>query len=108
MARVTVEDCLKHVENRFALVLLAAERAHQLEMGTSDPMVPENNDKPTVIALREIASGRDVEGILRAQEVSNEVIGITAAVSEEIETMFAASMETQEVAQKPSDEDAEE
>ena len=55
MARVTVEDCLEKVENRFALVLLAAERAHQLEMGVSEPMVPEDNDKPTVIALREIA-----------------------------------------------------
>jgi DNA-directed RNA polymerase subunit omega len=65
MARVTVEDCLKHVENRFALVLLAAERAHQLEMGVSDPMVPEDNDKPTVIALREIAAGYDIEKLMK-------------------------------------------
>ncbi len=54
MARVTVEDCLEHVENRFALVLLAAERAHQIEMGSSDPLVSEDNDKPTVIALRDV------------------------------------------------------
>ena len=60
MARVTVEDCLKHVENRFDLVLKAAERAHALEMGAADPMVPLDNDKPTVIALREIAQGYDV------------------------------------------------
>ena len=60
MARVTVEDCLEKVENRFALVLLAAERAHQLEMGTSEPLVPADNDKPTVLALREIAAGFDV------------------------------------------------
>ena len=64
MARVTVEDCLEKVENRFALVLLAAERAHQIEMGVSEPLVPEDNDKPTVIALREIAGGFDVAGIV--------------------------------------------
>lgn len=64
MARVTVEDCLERVENRFALVLLAAERAHQLEMGVSEPMVSEDNDKPTVIALREIAGGFDVKKLI--------------------------------------------
>ncbi|MBS0350953.1 MAG: DNA-directed RNA polymerase subunit omega [Proteobacteria bacterium] len=61
MARVTVEDCLKHVENRFALVIKAAKRAHLLEMGATDPLVPSENDKPTVIALREIAAGYDIE-----------------------------------------------
>src|ERR1700732_4275388 len=61
MARVTVEDCLPHVENRFKLVIIAAKRAHLLEMGAADPLVPPNNDKPTVIALREIAAGYDVE-----------------------------------------------
>lgn len=60
MARVTVEDCLGNVENRFDLVLKAAKRAHKLELGGADPMVPRENDKPTVIALREIASGFDV------------------------------------------------
>ena len=59
MARVTVEDCLKHVDNRFDLVLKAAERAHALELGAAEPTVPKDNDKPTVIALREIAAGRD-------------------------------------------------
>ncbi len=61
MARVTVEDCLDHVENRFALVLKAAKRARLLELGGADPMVPANNDKPTVISLREIASGCDID-----------------------------------------------
>jgi DNA-directed RNA polymerase subunit omega len=61
MARVTVEDCLKHVENRFALVIKAAKRAHLLEMGATDPLVPPENDKPTVIALREIAAGYDID-----------------------------------------------
>lgn len=60
MARVTVEDCLEHVENRFDLVLKAAKRAHLLELGAAESMVPRDNDKPTVIALREIAAGYDV------------------------------------------------
>ena len=61
MARVTVEDCLDHVENRFKLVLLASKRARQLERG-ADEFVPANNDKSTVIALREIAAGHVNEG----------------------------------------------
>jgi DNA-directed RNA polymerase subunit omega len=56
MARVTVEDCLENVDNRFDLVLLAARRARQLSRGVQ-PLVDEENDKPTVIALREIAEG---------------------------------------------------
>jgi len=60
MARVTVEDCLEHCKDRFYLVLSAAQRAHRLESGV-DPMVEEDNDKPTVIALREIADGFDVD-----------------------------------------------
>jgi DNA-directed RNA polymerase subunit omega len=57
MARVTVQDCLKHVANRFELVLVAAKRARQLERGVMDPHVKWENDKPTVVALREIAAG---------------------------------------------------
>jgi len=56
MARVTVEDCLEHVNNRFDLVLLASKRARQLVNGV-DPLLPWENDKPTVVALREIAAG---------------------------------------------------
>jgi DNA-directed RNA polymerase subunit omega len=56
MARVTVEDCLENVENRFQLVLVAAKRARQLMFG-AEPCVELENDKPTVIALREIAEG---------------------------------------------------
>ncbi len=55
MARITVEDCLEHVDNRFDLVLLASRRARQIAQG-ADPLVPAENDKPTVIALREIAA----------------------------------------------------
>lgn len=56
MARVTVEDCLENVENRFKLVLLASKRARQLEKG-ADEFVPRGKDKDTVVALREIAAG---------------------------------------------------
>ncbi|MCY3859460.1 MAG: DNA-directed RNA polymerase subunit omega [Gammaproteobacteria bacterium] len=64
MARITVEDCLEHVENRFQLVTLAAERAHQFYLYNARPQVDPENDKPTVIALREIANGMTVGGIL--------------------------------------------
>ena len=56
MARVTVEDCLHSVDNLFQLVLVAARRTRQIYSG-SDPKVPVDGDKPTVIALREIAEG---------------------------------------------------
>jgi DNA-directed RNA polymerase subunit omega len=57
MARVTVEDCLSKVANRFQLVLLAAKRARQLAIG-AEPMLEWENDKPTVMALREIAADK--------------------------------------------------
>lgn len=56
MARITVEDCLETIDNRFELVLTATKRARQIGHG-ADPLVDEENDKPTVIALREIADG---------------------------------------------------
>ena len=56
MARITVTDCLENVDNRFQLVLVATKRARQLILG-AEPHVPVENDKPTVIALREIAEG---------------------------------------------------
>ncbi|MBK1633294.1 DNA-directed RNA polymerase subunit omega [Thiohalocapsa halophila] len=56
MARITVEDCLGHIDNRFDLVLLASKRARQLANGV-EPMLPWENDKPTVMALREVADG---------------------------------------------------
>lgn len=56
MARITVEDCLDRIGNRFEMVLTATKRARQIANG-ADPLVEEQNDKPTVIALREIAAG---------------------------------------------------
>jgi len=63
MARVTVEDCLDHVDNRFGLVLLATKRARQLANG-QEPLVPWDNDKPSVVALREIALGKITQEIM--------------------------------------------
>lgn len=66
MARVTVEDCLENVDNRFQLVLVATKRARQISLG-SEPFVEEQNDKPTVLALREIAEGHVTRDILDEQ-----------------------------------------
>lgn len=57
MARVTVEDCLKNVDNRFALIMLASRRTKQLVSGAS-PLIENKGDKPHVLALREIAAGK--------------------------------------------------
>ena len=57
MARITVEDCLDQVDNRFELVLVAARRARDLALG-KEALVPWGNDKPTVVALRELAEGK--------------------------------------------------
>ena len=57
MARITVEDCLKIIPNRFQLTLAATYRARQLAQGGT-PMIDANRDKPTVIALREMALGK--------------------------------------------------
>lgn len=57
MARITVEDCLEHVDNRFELVMLASKRARDLASHGAEALVDWENDKPTVVALREIAEG---------------------------------------------------
>lgn len=68
MARVTVEDCLENVDNRFQLVMLATKRARQIATKGYDPLVPEENDKPTVIALREIAEGKITRDLLTQED----------------------------------------
>lgn len=68
MARVTVEDCLTNVENRFELVMLATKRARQIAVEGAEPMVPDENDKPTVIALREISEELVTPASMAAQE----------------------------------------
>jgi DNA-directed RNA polymerase subunit omega len=75
MARVTVEDCLKKVKNHFELVIIASERAKQIAKGGMAMVDPEN-DKPTVIALREIADGRLNEARKKsAQEIGGDISG---------------------------------
>ena len=68
MARITVEDCTDNVANMFQLVLVAAKRARQLANG-AEPMVPWENDKPTVVALREVAEGHVTEAILEERDL---------------------------------------
>lgn len=68
MARVTVEDCLEHVANRFELVMVATKRARQIAVRGDQPMVEWENDKPTVVALREIAEGFVNASILDKEE----------------------------------------
>ena len=81
MARVTVEDCLENVANRFELVMVASKRARQMATGGKEPLVQEESDKPTVIALREIAEGLVTPDILtredemEAEEELAEVMG---------------------------------
>lgn len=68
MARITVEDCVENIENIFEMVLVAAKRARRVAHG-AEPMVELENDKPTVIALREIADGHITPAILEEIEV---------------------------------------
>ncbi len=67
MARITVEDCLTNVDNLFQLVLLASQRAHRLANG-AEATLPLENDKPTVLALREIAAGNVTAEMLSEPE----------------------------------------
>ncbi len=99
MARVTVEDCLKNVKNRFDLVLKAAKRAHVLELGGADPLVPIENDKPTVLALREIAAGFDVENPPKEEEDEIEETAEELVVKEETSTVFERPAESEDSAQ---------
>ncbi|MFC1028137.1 DNA-directed RNA polymerase subunit omega [Pasteurella multocida] len=68
MARVTVQGAVEKIGNRFDLILTAARRARQLQLHICEPLVPEDNDKPTVIALREIEKGLINNEIMNAQE----------------------------------------
>lgn len=72
MARVTVEDAVDKVGNRFDLVLVAARRARQIAIEGKDPMVPVSNDKPTVIALREIEEGHVTASSIEAEDLRDQ------------------------------------
>jgi len=92
MARITVEDCLEHVDNRFDLVLLATKRARQLVNGV-EPLVPWENDKPTVVALREIAEGL----------ITDETVEEAKETEESIDDELAAALASQ-LLSGPADE----
>ncbi len=83
MARITVEDCLENIENIFEMVLVAAKRARRVAHG-AEPMVERENDKPTVIALREIAEGLVTPAILEEIELPPVDEFMPQDVSEEI------------------------
>lgn len=82
MARVTVEGAVSKVGNRFDLVLLAAKRARQLSMEGKEPHVEWDNDKPTVVALREIEAELISDEIMKAEEAAEEAAEMEAVAAE--------------------------
>ncbi len=96
MARITVEDCLDKVDNRFQLVLVATKRARQLARGV-EPYVDWENDKPTVVALREIAENYITPAILDEDEKPKEeptAAEVEDELAAEIRAHLAAGMDT--------------
>ena len=77
MARITVEDCLEHVDNRFELVMVGSKRARQIAVEGRPALVDEENDKPTVVALREIEQGLVTADILVEVPQDYEIIEST-------------------------------
>jgi|TARA_B110000438_G_scaffold77547_1_gene77752 DNA-directed RNA polymerase subunit omega len=88
MARITVEDCLENVDNRFELVMVSSKRARQLQIEGKDPHVAVDNDKPTVIALREIAEGH-VNAAILVEKPSIEIEEILEPTETETEEAAA-------------------
>lgn len=108
MARITVEDCLDNVDNRFQLVLVATRRARQLSLG-ADPMVEIENDKPTVVALREIAEGLVTRTILDEEpplqiEPEPQPEPQEQALADDLDAQIAAALEPGEM-MVPDDND---
>ena len=96
MARVTVEDCLDKVENRFELVLVAAKRAHQLNSGDYRTTLDAGKDKPTVLALREIEAGLIDASILTEEYAIEQELNAQEKLSEGVK-MSEVSEELSEV-----------
>ncbi|MDB4263129.1 DNA-directed RNA polymerase subunit omega [Porticoccaceae bacterium] len=82
MARITVEDCLDHVDNRFELVMVGSKRARQLAVEGRPALVDEENDKPTVVALREIAQGLVTADILTEVVQDYEIVDAVEEAAE--------------------------
>ena len=91
MARITVEDCLKNIENIFEMVLVAAKRARRVAHG-ADAMVDLENDKPTVIALREIAAGHVTPAILEEVELPPAVEFMPPEITEDVPPLRGISI----------------
>lgn len=101
MARVTVEDCLKNVKNRFELVLISSKRARQIANG-AEPLVAVENDKCTVVALREIA-----EGLIDAAILDETVVESAEWTSEEeVTAELEAAGLLQDGAEAPTESDS--
>jgi DNA-directed RNA polymerase subunit omega len=101
MARITVEDCLDNVDNRFQLVLVATRRARQLALG-AEPLVEMENDKPTVLALREIAEGLVTRSILDEEpplqiDTSEEGGEPVQTPADDLDAQIAAALEPGEM-----------
>tara|TARA_B110000977_G_scaffold201841_1_gene299176 strand:+ start:2947 stop:3330 length:384 start_codon:yes stop_codon:yes gene_type:complete len=103
MARITVEDCLKNVDNRFELVMVSSKRARQLALGSKEALVPWENDKPTVVALREIEEGFITADILIERKKPDDFI-IEPVDTEEAE-IITEGESISEVGVSPSLED---
>jgi DNA-directed RNA polymerase subunit omega len=95
MARITVEDCLENVDNRFELVMVSSKRSRQLQTGGKDPLVAVDNDKPTVLALREIAEGLIDASILVAKPPSLELEELADEAAEAVEKVAEAAAEAE-------------
>tara|TARA_B100001175_G_scaffold56419_1_gene45451 strand:+ start:115 stop:456 length:342 start_codon:yes stop_codon:yes gene_type:complete len=87
MARVTVEDCLDKVQNRFELVLVAAKRAHQLNSGGFRSTLDVAKDKPTVLALREIEAGLIDASILTEEYAMEEELNAQEKLADDAKTI---------------------
>lgn len=116
MARITVEDCLENVDNRFQLVLVATKRARQLSRG-AEAQLPWENDKPTVLALREIAEGLVGPSVLDEQDgpakpelQARDMMDLNAEIAAEFARQMVADDDDDDdtVASKPVADDSDE
>jgi DNA-directed RNA polymerase subunit omega len=105
MARITVEDCLENVDNRFELVMVSSKRSRQIQTGGKDPLVSLDNDKPTVLALREIAEGLIDASILIAKPPSVELEELADEAAEAVEKVAEAAEAVEAVASEEATEE---
>ena len=110
MARITVEDCLSKIDNQYDLVLLAKERASQLNAG-GKPLVPVNNDKNTVISLREIGGGKisiktiedsAINKLRKVQSVSTELEDLETDTADDFDKIYKGEISKSGAAVLPS------